>query len=80
MSGTTSIVRAEERALAGNNESQDSEQVLEAYQRMYGIGLVSAVGTLWRPAWLPPGARSRSPVDMLTAFGATDEQLSASRR
>jgi hypothetical protein len=25
----------------GNNESQDSEQVLELYQSIYGVGLVS---------------------------------------
>ena len=41
MAGSTSNVRAEERALAGNNESQDSQKVLDAYMMMYGIGLVS---------------------------------------
>ncbi len=46
MSGSVSIVRAEEKALAGNNESQDSQHILEAYQRVYGIGLVSVIVAL----------------------------------
>lgn len=49
MSGSTSVVRAEKMALDGNNESQDSQQVLDAYMKIYGIGLVS-VRCLLRPA------------------------------
>ena len=43
MSGSTSIVTAENRALGGNNESQDSQQVLDLYQQIYGVGLVSVM-------------------------------------
>ncbi|KAJ9145597.1 DNA repair protein crb2 [Coniochaeta hoffmannii] len=42
MSGSTSIVTAENRALGGNNESQDSQQVLDLYQQIYGVGLMSS--------------------------------------
>lgn len=81
MSGATSMVRAEKMALGGNNESQDSQQVLDAYMKIYGIGLVS-VCCLWRPARCPgstkPGAVPRPIV--LTSFGATDEQFSATGR
>jgi hypothetical protein len=34
---------AEKMALDGSNESQDSEQVLIAYQQVYGVGLVRVI-------------------------------------
>jgi hypothetical protein len=36
-------MKAEEIALSGKNESQDSQMILAAYQAQYGIGWVSAV-------------------------------------
>ncbi|KAK3945788.1 DNA repair protein crb2 [Diplogelasinospora grovesii] len=37
----TSIRKAEDKALAGDNESQDSQQVLDAYMETYGVGTMS---------------------------------------
>lgn len=76
MSGSASIVTAEKMALAGNNESQDSQRVLDEYQRLYGIGLVSIFA--WQSVAEPqaarvPGelrARHCFPADVLTASGA----------
>lgn len=65
MSGSTSIVRAEEKALTGNNESQDSQKVLDAYQQLYGVGLVSVAGC--RVPWELEATRC-PPVDMLTSL------------
>jgi hypothetical protein len=50
MSHSTSVVRAEKMALDGNNESQDSQQVLDTYMKIYGIGMVSTCRLWWRPA------------------------------
>ena len=38
---SASVRQAEKRALDGDNESQDSQQVLEAYMKYRGIGIVS---------------------------------------
>lgn len=76
MSGSASIVTAEKLALAGNNESQDSQRVLDEYQRLYGIGLVSifARQSVAGPqaAGVLGGLRVRLcfPADVLTASGA----------
>lgn len=62
MPASKSVTKAEERALAGENESQDSQLVLDEYMRAYGIGLVSAV--------LPRRWKSGPvPRPMLTFFG-----------
>ena len=44
MPGLENTLKAEHKALAGDNESQDSQQILEAYMRQYGIGNVGCVG------------------------------------
>jgi hypothetical protein len=53
-------MKAEEIALSGKNDSQDSQMILAAYQAQYGIGWVSGVcrrcgaSTTWKPAgWTP---------------------------
>jgi hypothetical protein len=33
--------QAEKRASGGNNESQDSQEVMDQYMMIYGIGIVS---------------------------------------
>lgn len=43
MAAARSLTKAEEIALSGKNESQDSQLVLDAYMRAYGIGIVSAI-------------------------------------
>ena len=40
MPAPRTIARAEKRALEGNNESQDSQAVLDEHIRRYGIGIV----------------------------------------
>ncbi len=37
------LARAEKLAIQGNNESQDSQAVLDEHMRLYGIGLVECL-------------------------------------
>ncbi|KAK3325843.1 hypothetical protein B0H66DRAFT_140794 [Apodospora peruviana] len=49
-----SIRQAEKKALTDDNESQDSQQIMDAYMRMYGVGVTSSSPVRAAPAPAPP--------------------------
>ena len=63
---------AEQQVQTSNSESQDSQLVLDYYQKVYGIGDVSVRRRMLRSSsiWMLDAG---SPVDVLTLFGATEK-------
>lgn len=43
MTRFASLARAEKAALEGDNESQDSQAILEAYKAEFGVGTVRTI-------------------------------------
>ncbi|KAK0720669.1 hypothetical protein B0H67DRAFT_600095 [Lasiosphaeris hirsuta] len=62
--GANSVQRAEQMALEGQNESQDSQEILEAYMKAFGIRL-RAIGSRNndRPSWGMLTTRGTMPVE-----------------